>query len=170
MNFLRDPDPDWAIRAAVEIELWSGILGAGLLASHHIGSTSVPDLAAKPVIDLLPVVASLGDVQGAVPALSKSGYEAMGAFGLEGRLYFRKTAPDGVRLVQAHVYADGDPSIARHVAFRDMLRADPEIRQAYEDVKRHADTNCNGDINTYMDLKDPWIKENEQIALARYGS
>lgn len=169
MHFLKDADPHWPTRAAEEIAIWSNVLGNTLIACHHIGSTSVPDLAAKPVIDLLPVVTSLSALSANAPALVTKGYEAMGAFGLKGRLYFRKSTPTGTRLIQAHAYAEDDPSITRHLAFRDLLRADTAIRQSYEDIKRHADLSCKGDINTYMDLKDPWIKKHEQIALHRFG-
>lgn len=167
MNFLHEPDPDWPLRAATEIKLWHDALGPTLLVCHHIGSTSVPGLVAKPIIDLLPVVTSLDALRNATPKLVAAGYEAMGPFGLAGRLYFRKSARDGTRLIQAHAYEVGDLSIARHLAFRDMLRVDPHHRAAYDALKRDADARSGGDINTYMDLKDPWIKTHEAIALQR---
>ena len=169
MHFIEDADPHWPTRAAAEIAIWSDVLGDALIACHHIGSTSVPNLAAKPVIDLLPVVTSRGALSAQTSALVAKGYEAMGAFGLEGRLYFRKSTPTGTRLIQAHAFAEGDPAITRHLAFRDLLRADPVIRQSYENIKRHADRTSKGDINAYMDLKDPWIKQHEHIALHRFG-
>lgn len=165
MHLLCEPDPKWRDLAAVEAQLWTTLIGPALIACHHIGSTSVPDLAAKPVIDLLPVITSAAAFLPQSAALTTAGYEAMGAFGLQGRLYFRKNAPDGTRMIQAHVYVQGDPSITRHIAFRDLLRADVNVRQSYDAMKRRADTDSKGDIHRYMDIKDPWITKYERIAL-----
>ena len=168
-GFLRDPDPSWTDRAAHEIAVWQDALGTALVACHHIGSTAVPDLAAKPILDLLPVVTDLDALTDATPTLVARGYEAMGAFGLPGRRYFRKSGPDDVRRVHAHAYASGDPAIARHLAFRDILRDDAATRLAYEQVKRAADVAACGDVDRYMDLKDSFIKANEARALSRYS-
>jgi len=168
MHFLEPYDPDWPERASVEADLWAAHLGQALIACHHIGSTSVPDLTAKPVIDLLVEVSSHTHLKAAAPRLVAQGYEDMGPFGLPGRLYFRKSASDGTRLVQVHAYETGDPSLARHLAFRDLLRSDQTVRAGYADIKRRADAASDGDINRYMDLKDPWIAKHEAIALRRY--
>lgn len=169
MTLLADPNPDWPRRAAREAAIWQDALGLDLIACHHIGSTSVAGLMAKPIIDLMPEVRSLAAAQAATAKLVAAGYEAMGAFGLEGRLYFRKSDTGGTRTHHAHVYATGDPSIRRHLAFRDMLRADATIRDAYGALKQRAATDCAGDMNTYMDIKDPWIKTHEAIALATFA-
>ncbi len=168
MGLLAAPDPAWAEQAEAAKAVWRQALGADFVACHHIGSTSVPDLPAKPIIDLLPVATSLSALDKATDNLIAQGYEAMGPFGLPGRRYFRKSAPTGQRLIHAHAYAARDPAIARHLAFRNLLRSDPDIRAAYAGVKRQADQHANGDMTIYMDLKDPFIKTHEGIALTLF--
>ncbi len=167
-GLLACPDPAWPARAQKEIARWADVLGPILLACHHIGSTSVPGLAAKPILDLLPVVGDLAALDAATPRLIGAGYEALGTFGLPGRRYFRRSGPDGTRLIHAHAYAMGDPAIARHLAFRDLLLTDPDTCAAYEKVKRSADAAAQGDISRYMQLKDTFVKEAEARALARF--
>ena len=167
MALLAPPDPNWPLLADAEGAVWRKALSVELIAIHHIGSTAVANLPAKPIIDLLPVASTLAALDRATPSLVAAGYEAMGPFGLHGRRYFRKSSPEGQRLIHAHAYAAGDPSIDRHLAFRDLLRRDPDIRAAYAEVKRAADAASGGDINRYMDLKDSFIKTHEALALRR---
>ena len=92
----------------------------------------------------------------------------MGAFGIEGRRYFRKITPDGVRTHHLHVYEAASPHIARHLAFRDYLRAHPAKAQEYSDLKRRLTSGETPSWDGYMDGKDPFIKQTEAEALARY--
>lgn len=165
MGLLAPADPQWPDHARVELSYWKAVLCHHLNSGHHIGSTSVPDLAAKPIIDLLPVVTSLAAVDALTSDIEYLGYEAMGEFGLAGRRYFRKSAPDGTRLFHTHVYALGDPSIERHLAFRDLLRTNPDIRKQYETLKTEADEAAQGNIGRYIQLKNDFIKFHEARAL-----
>lgn len=128
-------DPAWAEAFVHE----AGALRAALqpipITLHHMGSTAVPGLLAKPIIDIIGAVRSLEELDAAAGRLSGLGYEVMGAFGIEGRRYFRKSRPDGVRSHHLHVYQDGSPQILRHLAFRDYLRAHPDRAAAYAEVK-----------------------------------
>ena len=165
MAFLSPADTAWPMQAKLEIARWRDALDSTLIHCHHIGSTSVPGLMAKPVLDLLPVVTSVADLDAINHVITALGYEAMGEFGLPGRRYFRKNAADGTRVVQAHAYAIGDPSVRRHLAFRDLLRNDPKIRDAYQTVKVNADNAAHGDMERYITLKNNFIKTHEAIAL-----
>lgn len=78
-------NPLWAEMFAAEAANISAILGKNCIAVHHIGSTSVVGLAAKPIIDIMPIVYSLEDVDKAAPEFEKIGYEYMGEFGISGR-------------------------------------------------------------------------------------
>lgn len=167
MTLLVAPDPQWPARAADEIDRWSATL-TGLITVHHIGSTSIFGMPAKPIIDLLPVfetqeaqLAAQGDVEA-------MGYDWLGEFGLPGRSYARLDAPEtGVRQFQAHCYPQGSAEITRHLAFRDALRSNAALRAGYASIKgacaaRHPEGGA-----AYGACKAGWIDKAEARALAR---
>ncbi|RVT83901.1 GrpB family protein [Rhodobacteraceae bacterium CCMM004] len=159
-------DPGWAGAAAAEAARWLEAV-PGLIAVHHIGSTAVPGLPAKPILDLLPVFADAAAMEGARGAAEVMGYEWMGAFGLPGRRYCRRDDPaTGRRLVHAHAYAASDPGVARHLAFRDLLRADAGTRDAYAAVKRTCADRHGDDPAAYGACKSAWIDAAEARAVA----
>lgn len=83
-------DPAWEEKFNREARLIEEILGGELVAIHHIGSTAVKGLAAKPIIDIMPVVKDVSRADGFNARFEEIGYEAMGEFGIAGRRYFRK--------------------------------------------------------------------------------
>lgn len=158
-------DPDWARRAAELCAQWEAL--PGCKAAHHIGSTSVPGLSAKPVLDLLPVFHSLDALDAARPHVEALGYEWKGAYGLPGRRYCR--IMQGARhLVHAHAYGAQDPAIYRHIAFRDALRHDPKLRDAYAAIKARCASAFPQDMQGYMGCKDAFIQREEARALSRF--
>ena len=159
-------DPGWADRFAVEARVLEEAVRPCAMGLHHIGSTAVPGILAKPIIDILGVAPSLQDVDAATDAIVGAGYEAMGAFGIEGRRYFRKTDGAGVRTHHLHVFGEGSPHIARHLAFRDYLRAHPEIAAAYSQVKADLMRDPGLTPEGYMDGKAPFILRVERDAVA----
>ncbi|MEL6959565.1 MAG: GrpB family protein [Pseudomonadota bacterium] len=166
MSLLSPPDHSWPAQAEAAIDNLTKTLGPVLLACHHIGSTSVPGLPAKPILDLLPVVTDHATLDAHSNALLALGYEALGPFGLPGRRYFRNSAADGTRLIHAHAYEAGHPDIIRHLAFRDLLRQEPDLRHSYAEIKREADAQAGGDMARYMEYKDAFIKTHEARAVA----
>src|SRR5205823_9905598 len=140
-------------------------LGPVFVAIHHIGSTSVPELAAKPIIDILLEVESIEALDGSAGALEALGYEGLGEFGLARRRYFRRDAAPGVRTHQMHAYAASDPALERHLAFRDYLRAHPADARAYAELKQRLAHAHPDDIEAYMEAKDRFIKAAERRAL-----
>ncbi|MEP6064726.1 MAG: GrpB family protein [Paracoccaceae bacterium] len=166
MSLLAPPDPDWPTIAASEIAQWHKVCGLGLMKVHHIGSTSVPGLPAKPIIDLLPVFKDDGSIDCVRDQLESFGYEWMGEFGLPGRRYCRKDDPDtGKRIFHAHAYEVGHEGVLRHLAFRDALRKNASMRAAYTSVKaacaeRHPDGGAQ-----YSGCKSDWISKAEALAL-----
>jgi GrpB-like predicted nucleotidyltransferase (UPF0157 family) len=164
-----DPSPAWPAAFKQEAARLKDLLGEEVLVIHHIGSTSVPGLAAKPIIDLLPVVRSIDQVDAATGALEAAGYHAWGAFGLEGRRLFTKDAA-GVRTHNVHIYGHDDPDIRRHLAFRSYLRAHPDQVAAYARVKGEAYARHPADIAQYNDAKSSWIRTTEQVALRWYDT
>jgi GrpB-like predicted nucleotidyltransferase (UPF0157 family) len=141
------------------------VLGPMLAGVHHIGSTAVPGLAAKPILDLMPLVTSLDGLdreRGKVEAL---GYEWHGEYGIAGRRYCTLADAGGVRLVQLHFFEVDSPHAKRHLAFRDYLRAHREVRRAYEAEKRRARDLHPNDSHAYSDEKAVWIQKMETTAL-----
>jgi GrpB-like predicted nucleotidyltransferase (UPF0157 family) len=163
-------DPQWASKAADESRELEAALGPCLLNVHHIGSTAIPGIRAKPVLDLMPVMRSLAELDRRRREIEARGYEWRGEHGLPGRRYCTKTDPEtGCRLIQLHCYAEGSPEITRHLAFRDYLREHPEVAQAYDREKARCQTLYPDDSHAYADCKDAWIKKVEAEALARYS-
>ena len=141
------------------------VLGPVLVTVHHIGSTSVPGLAAKPIIDLMPLVTELDALDRQQARLEELGYDWHGEYGIPERRYCTLADGSGVRLVQLHFFAVDSPQVTRHVAFRDYLRAFPEVASAYEKEKRRARDLHPYDIHAYTDEKDAWIRRTEAKAL-----
>lgn len=152
-------DPAFAVRARQEAAWLEAALGETLITVHHIGSTSIPGIRAKPVLDLLPVVTDLAALDAARGAIEALGYQWRGEFGMPGRRYCPMNDPaTGKRAVQLHFWQDGDPEIARHLNFRDYLLAHPEQARAYEAEKLRAAAVQPGDSLLYNREKNDWIE------------
>lgn len=158
--------PQWAEMARDETARLRDALGSVLVTVHHIGSTSIPGIMAKPIIDLIPVAVGLDALDAAQPKLEALGYRWFGEFGLPGRRYcWRKDPMTGKRAVQLHCYAKGWPEIDRHLAFADYLRAHPAIAKDYEAEKVRAAALHPDNTLDYNAAKDGWIKRTEADAL-----
>lgn len=166
--FIVPYDPEWPRLAALETMRLTGALGANLLRAEHMGSTSVPGLAAKPVIDLMPIVASLEDLDWQRPKVEALGYEWFGEFGIDGRRFCTLTR-DGRRIAHLHFFQQGSPHIARHLAFRDYMRAHPGAARAYEAEKRRAAMLHPHDSKGYNLEKWAWVAREEAKAMAWAG-
>ena len=153
-------DPAWPRQAAAESAAILVACQGLLLSVDHIGSTSVPGLAAKPVIDLLGGVARLEDANAAIPPLATLGYSYVPKYESElpDRRYFRR-GPDGARTHHLHVFVRRGASWARHVAFRDALRALPTAALDYERLKRELAASCGPDRDAYTRGKSELIRE-----------
>jgi GrpB-like predicted nucleotidyltransferase (UPF0157 family) len=162
-------DREWPRFAAAHSRRLQAALGSALVVVHHIGSTSVPGLAAKPIIDLMPVVSDLSELdrlRGRVEAL---GYGWHGELGMAGRRYCTLDDQAGARAVQLHFFQANSPHVERHIALRDYLRAHPEIARAYENEKRRAQRLYPDDSHRYGDEKAAWIRDAEVKALNWYA-
>lgn len=161
------PDPQWKALFEEEAAWLATTFGANMFKIHHIGSTSIPNIKAKPIIDILLEVHDIEQVDGLNPQMEARGYVPYGEFGLAGRRYFPRTT-NGRRSHNLHTYQHDNPSLVRHLAFRDYMIAHPEAAKAYSNLKAALAERFRGDFEAYMDGKDAFIKEYEQKALAWY--
>ncbi len=157
-------NPRWPAAFEAEAAQLSAVLRGNLLRIFHIGSTSVPGLAAKPIIDIMPVVRDISAVDVQTAQFAALGYEALGEFGIAGRRYFRKGG--GNRTHHVHMFAGGDvQNILRHLAFRDYLRSHPAACAEYAALKTALAAKHPHDIDAYCGGKDAFVKQTEQAAL-----
>jgi GrpB-like predicted nucleotidyltransferase (UPF0157 family) len=151
-----DYDPEWPRLYRREAERIRAVLGERVVRLEHIGSTSVPGLAAKPIIDVLLVVPDSGDEPAYVPDLEAAGYVLVirepGCF--QHRAF---KGPDSD--VNLHVYSPGCQEIERYLLFRDRLRASPEDRARYQRVKRELAERDWTWVQQYADAKSEVVEE-----------
>ena len=159
-------DSVWEQHYAREAELISGVLHGMTARLHHIGSTAIPDIAAKPIIDILIEVDDLRELDASSTAMEKLAYEVMGEFGIPGRRYFRKNDASGIRTHQIHAFEVGSSGAVRHLAFREYMIAHPEAAQAYGTLKEQLAVQHPDDFEAYMGGKDAFIKEHEAKAIS----
>lgn len=160
-------NPLWIKKYEEESSLIKSILTNNCIAIYHIGSTSVKDLAAKPIIDIMVVVRSLEKVDDAAKNFLKIGYEYLGEFGMTGRRYLRKGGDE--RTHQIHIFqADDWNNIGRHLAFRDYMRTHEKEREEYAKIKIELAKKFPYDIDGYCDGKENFVREIEELALSQF--
>jgi GrpB-like predicted nucleotidyltransferase (UPF0157 family) len=139
-------------------------LGETALRIEHIGSTSVPGLAAKPIVDILLVVENSGDEASYLPPLEAAGYVLRVR---EPAFHEHRMLRTPERDVHIHVFSPGSPEIERYLTFRDQLRANAGDRQRYESTKRRLAAQSWSDMNAYADAKTEVV---EAIIAAARGA
>ncbi len=151
-----DYDPEWPRLFAREVERIRAVLGERALSIEHAGSTSVPGLAAKPIIDIVLVVANSADEPAYVPALEAAGYvlRIREPDWFEHRLF---KGPDTD--INLHVFSAGCSEIERMLLFRDWLRSNPSDRQLYERTKRELARKDWKYTQNYADAKNDVVDE-----------
>lgn len=159
---------DWVRQFQQEAHILHKLFGGLVVDIHHIGSTAVPGLAAKPVIDLLPVVTNLEQVDAFNARMEALGYEPRGENGLPGRRYFQKGGDN--RTHHVHVFEVGNPEIERHLVFRDYLRAHPKEAQQYGDLKLQLAQSYPTNITSYIEGKHDFVQQLEKQAIAWQAS
>lgn len=167
--FVVDYDPAWPVMFEQERARLDAALGSRVVAIEHVGSTAVPGLAAKPIIDLLVGVQSLTEAQPrCIEPLQALGYAYMPEYRswLPDELFFRK-AISGPWTHHVHIMEPSNPRWENRLLFRDYLRAHPEASHAYAKLKRDLAAAFKDDIAAYRTAKDGFV---EQImARARGG-
>ena len=151
-----DYDPEWPRLYRREAERIRAVLGERVVRLEHIGSTSVPGLAAKPIIDVLLVVPDSADEPAYVPDLEAAGY----VLAIREPGWFQHRAFNGPDTdVNLHVYSPGCQEIERYLIFRDRLRASPEDRARYQRAKRELAERDWTYVQQYADAKSEVVEE-----------
>jgi len=169
-----DYDPAWIAAFEKEAATLNAVFGQRVVAMHHIGSTAVPCLDAKPIIDILVVLDHTDDINSFDRAMEGLGYRVRGECldatipGTPGRFYFTKET-NGVRSHHVHVYAKGHWEIADKLAFRDYLRAHTSKAAEYGELKRRSAAEYRFDNIAYMRAKDGFVKTTLLEARRWYG-
>jgi GrpB-like predicted nucleotidyltransferase (UPF0157 family) len=158
-------NPAWPWLFQEEAARLAAIFGPEIVAIHHIGSTAVPGIKAKPIIDMLVEVRDIAKIDGFNATMSGLGYLPRGEYGIAGRRYFIK-GDEIYRTHHIHMYQTGHPRIAHHLDFRDYLIAYPEDAQEYSRLKEDLARRYPTDVESYMAGKDGLIKELDRRAKA----
>jgi GrpB-like predicted nucleotidyltransferase (UPF0157 family) len=155
-------DPRWPDLYAEERERVEAVLGDLAESIEHIGSTSVPGLSAKPLIDILVTVAHFGPVDPYIERLGSLGYTYFPVLGDAARYSFGKGIPHTHHI---HVVRHGGEGHVRLLAFRDYLRAHPQAAYQYETLKRQLADRFRDNRQAYNQAKTDFIQSIEMRAL-----
>ena len=152
-------DAAWARDfAAIETELRSA-LGALALRIEHVGSTSVPGLSAKPIIDIDVVIRDEAGLGPVIAALARIGYRHEGDLGIPGREAFAYAGKEHLREHHLYACAQDSAELKRHIAFRDYLRSHPEAAAAYGRIKEEGAALYPDDMGKYTAYKSSFIEK-----------
>lgn len=150
-------NPAWPDLYRAEAARIAGVMGPNLVAAHHIGSTAVPDLAAKPTIDFLLVVRELEALDACNEAMRRLGYTVKGENGIPGRRYYQLLDGDQ-HVYHIHAFKEGHPEIIRHLNFRDYLIAHPHTAYEYQALKQRLVALFRDAPAQYTQGKDAFIR------------
>lgn len=155
-------DPSWPEEFRRLETAYQRALGPVLLRVEHVGSTAIPGIAAKPILDIDLVLATDADFPAVKAGLERLGYRHNGDQGIPGREAFKRLdaeAPHGEgggHWMAHHLYVcvEGCRELLRHTAFRDYLEAHPEAAAEYESLKKRLEARSGGERQRYVDLKE----------------
>ncbi len=154
---------DWIRLFHEEANFLKTIFNDEIVRFEHFGSTSVPGMKAKPVIDMMCIVTNVSKIDLYNDKMRSLGYDVAGEWGIPGRRLFRKGGEN--RTHHIHFYEIDNPQIERHLVFRDYLKAHPEEVLRYsrfkEELTRHFEN-----TSEYSPAKKAFVTEMEQLALA----
>jgi GrpB-like predicted nucleotidyltransferase (UPF0157 family) len=162
-------NPDWELAYSTESMLLTAHLQIESLQLFHCGSTSVPELAAKPILDILGSVPSLVELDAKKANLEKLGYEYKGEYGIIGRRYSVLYSSDkSIAYVHLHLFEEGSLEIEKHLVFRNYLRISETARLDYLEVKRKMALKFSDSRSLYSEGKDSVIQSIQSLAYEHY--
>ena len=152
-------DPSWPTKFAEEAQKLREVIRTNLAGIEHVGSTAVPGLSAKPIIDILVGVHSLEAAKAAIPEIEALGYGYWREDTIPRRLYFVKgLPPNGPRSHHIHLVEKDTEFWRTHLLFRDVLRADPDEAKHYAELKLRLAAQFANDREAYTDGKSDFIQ------------
>jgi GrpB-like predicted nucleotidyltransferase (UPF0157 family) len=157
-------DPNWLNLFETESKQIEIALGENVIKVHHIGSTSIETIYAKPIIDILVEVKSIDRVDEQNSSMQLLGYQCMGEFGIKERRFFLKDNSAGIRTYHVHTFEVGSAQITRHLAFRDYLNVHVEDALTYSSLTRSLGSKYPNDIEGYINGKHDFIQEIDRKA------
>ena len=152
-----DYDPGWVETFSRIRDRVSNAMGDTAVAIEHVGSTSVPGLAAKPIIDITVIIPTPEALPAAIEKLGTIGYEHRGNLGVEGREAF--SSPRDLPKHHLYVCPKGSLGLRNHLAVRDYLRTNEDAAIAYGKLKLELATRFPDDIDSYIDGKTEFLLE-----------
>lgn len=170
-NTLRvvEHDPAWAMLAFEACQAVRNACGELLADVQHVGSTAVPELPAKPILDLAAAAVTIESMVQIAGRLASIGYCDRGDRGDAGGHLFVLDSSPGVRTIHLHVVQRGSSQWRDYLRFRDLLRHSPALRKRYEELKRNLADVCRDDREAYTASKAGFIKDALQSRLNRRG-
>ena len=141
-------NPNWPLLYSIESKKIAALLQGNLIAIHHIGSTAIPGMAAKPVIDILVVVRDVVELELHKTALELLGYHWMGEYGIEGRRYLWKVENNQINF-HLQCFQSDHAGSKNTLIFRDFLIAHPNKASQYARAKVKASEKCPNDGHAY---------------------
>ena len=168
----------WAKKFSEESKRLKEIYDGELLNIHHIGSTSIPGMLAKPIIDILIEVQNIENIDLFNNNMKKLGYVPRGENGIVGRRYFIKEN-DNIRTHHVHIYQTGASEISKHLIFRDYLIENQHEAERYKEHKGNIYQTCSDNVKLYQEKKASlifeltenglnWANRNKKISVAGF--
>jgi GrpB-like predicted nucleotidyltransferase (UPF0157 family) len=162
-------DPDWPIYFQAERDLLRSTLGASVLEIRHIGSTAIPGMPAKPILDILAAVGNLADVSDFIDPLLKLGYEDKGDGRVAGRRYFVKGTEEA-RTHHLNFYEMNSPGWTTHILFCEYLKSHTEVAREYAELKENLANLFPTDRTSYADGKKSFVAAVVEKAVSEHES
>ncbi|WP_099157095.1 GrpB family protein [Virgibacillus ndiopensis] len=159
---LTEYDENWIQMFENETRLLRQVFGDEIITFEHFGSTSVPGMKAKPVIDMMCLVKDIEKIDEFDEQMQSLDYDIAGEWGIAGRRLFRRGGEE--RTHHIHFYQFDNPEIKRHLILRDYLRTHPQEVKRYTNIKEELAQRYDN-TKFYSKAKKPFVQEMEERAL-----
>ena len=153
---------EWKALFLEESKNLKELFGEEIINIYHIGSTSIPTIYAKPLIDIMVEVADIERIDRYNEQMKQLHYEALGEYGIPKRRFFTKGGDN--RTHHVHIFETGDAEIERHLTFRDYMIAHPQEAQEYSQLKQELAKKFPENMDGYIEGKDSFIKNIDRKA------
>ena len=161
--FFEPYNPKWIVEFNELKEKLSNVFGNIALSIEHVGSTSIPGMLSKPIIDVLITVSNLGELEDEKKKMTEMGYEWGENYIAPETLIFFKEGPNGEKTENIHVVVEGTPKAIQFITTRDYLKMHPDRARAYGDLKTKLKEEYPDDYPAYRNGKKKFLEETERL-------